>query len=86
MEIVADWSRASLNGRVAAGFFGFIALALFGLQLFVRGIRDDIYDWLGHAPASRAWFIVGGIFLQLPLVAWIAFLIHQGWFQQLSTP
>jgi len=85
-ELAVYWSGTTLNGRIAAGFFGFVVLALIGLHLLIRGVQGDIYDWLGHARASRAWFLIGGIFLQLPLIAWIAFLIHQGWFEHLSSP
>lgn len=85
-EFATYWSGWSLNGRITAGFLPFIVLALFGVRLLIRGIRDDIYDWIGHASASRPYFIIGGIFLQLPLIAWIVFLIHQGWFAQLSSP
>ncbi len=83
MDELAVYWRSTLDGRVIAGFFGFLALSFFGLRLLVRGIRDDIYDWLGHAPASRAWFIIGGILLQLPLVGWMVFLVRQGWFAHL---
>ena len=84
LDLLASASYA-LDRRIGAGFFGFGALALLGLTLLVRGIRDDIYDWLGHAAASRAWFVIGGVVLQLPLVAWILFLVRQGWFEQLSS-
>jgi hypothetical protein len=67
--------------RIAGGFIGFGILAMFGLSLLVRGIRDDIYDWLGNAPASRSWFIFAGVLFQVPLIAWILFLVHQGWFR-----
>ncbi len=66
--------------RIAGGFIGFGILAIFGLSLLVRGVRDDIYDWLGHARASRSSFIFTGVLFQLPLIAWILFLVHQGWF------
>ena len=67
--------------RIAGGFIGFGILAMFGLSLLVRGIRDDIYDWLGHAPASRSVFIFAGVLFQVPFIAWILFLVHQGWFR-----
>ena len=72
----------SVQGRyIGGGFAAFGFLAFLGIRLLIRAIRDDRYDWLGHASASRVWFVVGGIFLQLPLAAWIALLIHSGWFQ-----
>ncbi len=74
-----------LNRRVGGGFFGFGALALFGLVILARGLRNDVHDWLGHAPVSRPWFIIGGILFQLPLLGWIVFLVRQGWFEQFST-
>ena len=75
-----------LDRRVGGGFLAFGALAVFGLRLLARGVRNDIYDWLGHAPAPRAWFIVGGVLCQLPLVAWVVFLIKQGWFTGVQLP
>ena len=85
-EVAVYWSGWSLDGRIAVGFLPFVLLALIGLQLLARGVRGDISDWLGHASASRAWFLIGGIFLQLPLIAWIAFLVHQRWFEHLASP
>ena len=61
----------SLNGGIAAGFLAFIVLALFGVQMLIRGVRGDVYDRLGHVVASRFCFIIGGIFRQLPLIAWV---------------
>ena len=85
-QLASSWSGWSLNGRIAAGCVVFVVLALLGLQLLIRGIRDDIYDWLGHASISRLCFVTCGIVLQLPLIAWIVFLIHQGWFAHVSSP
>jgi hypothetical protein len=82
LQALAFRSGSDPDELVAAGFSGFVVLSFLGIRLLIRGIRSDIYDWLGHAPASRFWFIIGGILMQLPLVAWIAFLIHQGWLPQ----
>jgi hypothetical protein len=71
-----------IDRKIAGGFVGFGVLALLGLRLLVRGIRDDIYDWLGERSAPRWSYILAGVLLVLPLVAWIAFLSHQGWFER----
>jgi len=72
-----------IDQKIAAGFIGFGGLAVIGFRLLVRGARDDIYDWIGEKPAPRWAFIAAGILLPLPLIAWIAFLFHQGWFQRI---
>ncbi len=76
MSILADRIQSTIGG----GFYGFGALAILGLHLLYRGICNDIYDWLGHSPASRGWFIFAGLSFQLPLVGWIIFLAGQGYF------
>ena len=70
-----------IDRKIAGGFVGFGALALIGMRLFVRALRDDIYDWLGEKVAPRWSYIAAGFILLLPLVAWIVFLVHQGWFE-----
>ena len=71
-----------LDRKIAGGFAGFGALAFLGLTLLVRGIRGDIYNWLGEKSAPRWSYIVAGVLFMLPLLGWIVFLSHQGWFER----
>jgi hypothetical protein len=71
-----------IDGTIASGFFGFGGLAFLGLRLLIRGARGDIYDWLGERWAPRWSYIAAGLLCLVPLVGFIAFLIHQGWFQR----
>jgi len=70
--------------KIIGGFFSFGALAVLGLALLIRGVRRDVYDWLGETRASRWTFITVGLILQLPLVGWVVFLVRQGWFARWS--
>lgn len=70
----------ALNRRVGGGFTGFGVLSVYGLRLLFKGIRDDIYDWIGEKSAPRWSYIAFGIFYQLPLIAYTLFVIHQGYF------
>ena len=80
MNVAFVWSL--IDRKIAGGFAGFGALALLGLGLLVRGMRGDVYDWLGETSAPRWSYIVAGIFFLLPLIAWIVFLSRQGWFHR----
>ena len=62
------------------GFIAFGVCSFFGLRLLLRGFRDDTLDSSGHPVASRGWFIIGGILLQLPLVGFVFFAWKQGFF------
>jgi hypothetical protein len=80
--VIDPFVASLIDRKIGAGFVGFGTLAFLGLQLLVRGIRGDIYNWLGEKSASRWSYIAGGILFLLPLVVWIAFLSRQGWFQR----
>jgi hypothetical protein len=69
-----------LQYRIWGGFLAFGICAAFGLRLLYRGIRDDVYDTSGTPLAGRGWFIAGGIFCLLPLVAYFFFVWKQGYF------
>jgi hypothetical protein len=69
-----------LNYRIGAGFLAFGICAAFGLRLLYRGIRGDVNDTSGTPIAGRSWFIGGGIFCLLPLVAYLVFIWSQGYF------
>jgi hypothetical protein len=69
-----------LHYRIAGGFLAFGICAAIGLRLIYRGVRDDICDASGTPIAGRSWFIIGGIFCLLPLIAYSLFLWKQGYF------
>ena len=62
------------------GFIPFGLCSFWGLRLLVRGLRGDVLDSSGTALASRGWFLVGGICLQLPLIGFTLFAWKQGLF------
>jgi hypothetical protein len=62
------------------GFLVFGASAFLGARFLIRGLRDDICDGSGIPIAGRSWFIIGGIFLLLPLVVFSLFAWRQGYF------
>ena len=62
------------------GYLVFGIVALVGWRLFARGLRNDILDASGHQIAGRAWFLVGGILMQVPLVVFTIFAWRQGLF------
>jgi len=73
-------NNSLLNYRIWAGFLAFGICAAFGLRLLYRGIRSDVNDTSGTPIAGRGWFIGGGIFCLLPLVAYFVFVWKQGYF------
>src|SRR5262249_10322705 len=62
------------------GFMAFGICSFFGLRLLLRGLRGDTLDSSGHTVASRGWFILGGMLLQLPLVGFTLLAWKQGFF------
>ena len=68
--------------RIGGGFWAFGLLSLFGLRIFYKGLRNDIYDWLGEKSAPRWSYIAFGLFCQLPLGGYILLLFHQGYFSE----
>jgi len=68
-----------LHYRIWAGFLAFGICAAFRLRLLYRGIRGDVNDTSGTPLAGRGWFIAGGIFCLLPLVAYLVFVWKQGY-------
>ncbi len=70
-----------LHFRVWGGFLAFGLCAVFGLRLLYRGITGDVRDASGTPIAGRGWFIGGGIFCLLPLVAYSVFVWKQGYFR-----
>ncbi len=72
--------RLEMMRRVWAGIIVFSLLAAFGLRTFYRGTRGDILDSSGTPKAGRAWFIIGGFLMLLPLPAYLLFIWKQGYF------
>ena len=65
---------------ISAGFIAFGLCSVWGLRLLLRGVRGEILDSTGMETASRSCFIVGGILLQFPLIAFTLFAWKQGFF------
>jgi hypothetical protein len=64
-----------------SGVLVFGIAAFYGVRLLIRGIRDDIYDDSGTKVGGRGWFIVGGLVMILPLIAFSFFAWRQGYFR-----
>jgi hypothetical protein len=69
---------------MSGGFLVFGICAFFGLRFLIRGVRNDICDDSGSPIAGRSWFIMGGAFLVLPLIAFSFFAWKQGYFAPLN--
>ncbi|MGB8356176.1 MAG: hypothetical protein WCD79_19925 [Chthoniobacteraceae bacterium] len=83
MLVLADIRQSySFQRRISGGFWGFGLLALYGLKFLYKGYNDDIYDWLGEKSAPRWSYIAFGLLCQCPLIAYIVFLKHQGFFDK----
>jgi hypothetical protein len=65
---------------MSGGFLVFGICSFYGLRFLARGLRDDILDNSGSPIAGRSWFVVGGILLIVPLVAFAIFAWKQGFF------
>lgn len=74
-------SPNSVGEAIWGGFLVFGICSFVGLKYLVRGFRNDILDSLGHPAAHRAWFIVGGFLMQLPLVCFVVFVWSRGYFK-----
>jgi hypothetical protein len=69
-----------LHFRIWGGFIAFGLCAALGFRLLYRGLRGDVNDASGTPMAGRAWFIAGGLFCFVPLVAYSVFVWKQGYF------
>jgi hypothetical protein len=74
-------SPSTVGEAIWGGFLVFGICSFFGLKFLVRGLRDDILDASGHPVAHRAWFIVGGVLMQLPLALFVVFAWSRGYFE-----
>lgn len=71
-----------VGGKIAQATASFVAVAGLGGWLLIRSYRDDLRDGLGNAYAPRWAVFIAGLLLQLPLLGWVLFLKHQGWFDR----
>ena len=67
--------------RVGGGLVVFGICSAYGIRLIYLGVTNQIIDQSGMDKAPRWTFIAGGFLMQIPLVAYIAYLFHQGFFQ-----
>jgi len=76
-----DYAINSLTQKALwGGFIPFGFCSYWGLRLLMRGLQGHVLDSSGMAIASRGWFIIGGILLQLPLGGYAYFVWKQGLF------
>jgi hypothetical protein len=80
LPVLSWFQGATSRANPLNGFLVFGLLACWGLWLLDRGIRDDIYDWIGERNAPRWSYIVFGVLCQAPLIAFLVFLHRLGWF------
>jgi hypothetical protein len=73
-------SNGTAEEAMWGGFIPFGVCSIWGLRLLLRGIRRDILDSSGMETASRKWFIMGGVLLQLPLGCYGYFVWSRGLF------
>lgn len=66
---------------ISGGFTAFGLLAIYGIRLMYKGLTNDIYDFMGERNAPRWSYIVFGALCVMPLVGFVVFLVHQGYFQ-----
>jgi hypothetical protein len=64
------------------GFIVFGCCSAYGIKLIYLGITNQIIDESGMDKAPRWMFLAGGFLIQIPLVAYIVYLFHQGYFQK----
>ena len=73
-------SNSTAQEAMWGGFIPFAFCSIWGLRLLWRGLREDILDPSGMPLASRSWFIIGGILLQIPLGAFTFYVWKKGLF------
>jgi hypothetical protein len=74
-------TSSTAEEAIGGGFIAFGFASFFGVRLLIRGLRNDVNDSSGHIVAARAWFIVGGILFQGPMIAFCLFVWRQGFFK-----
>jgi hypothetical protein len=75
------YTPSTAQEGIWGGFIAFGFASFFGARLFIKGLQNDTNNSHGHPIASRAWFIIGGILFQLPLIAFALFVWRQGFFK-----
>ena len=74
------FSVSTAEEAMWGGFLVFGIVAVCGVGIFIRGVRNDTADLTGIPNGSRWWWIIGGIFLQMPLIGYAIFAYRQGYF------
>ena len=72
----------SINRAIGGGFIAFGCCSAFGVRLIYLGVTNQIIDESGMDKAPRWMFIAGGFLMQIPLLTYVAYLFHQGYFQK----
>jgi hypothetical protein len=75
------YTPSTAQEGILGGFIAFGVVSFFGARLFIRGLQNDINDAYGHPVASRAWFLIGGVLFQAPVIAFALFVWRQGFFK-----
>jgi len=52
------------------------------MRLIYLGITNQIIDESGMNKAPRWMFLTGGFLMQIPLIAYVTYLFHQGYFKK----
>jgi len=66
---------------ISGGFIAFGLCSAYGVKLIYQGATNQIIDESGMDKAPRWMFLAGGFLMQVPLIVFIAYLFHQGYFQ-----
>ena len=67
--------------RVGGGLVALTVLAAIGVRLIWKGVTGNIARDVFGTPrfAAPGWYILAGTLLQVPLILYVAFVVHQGW-------
>ena len=71
-----------IEDAIEGGLIVFGCCSAYGVRLIYLGITNQIIDESGLDKAPRWMFITGGFLFQIPLLTYIAYLFHQGYFQK----
>lgn len=81
IQIVIASLPYSVHYRIGGGFVAFIMCAGLGIRWIWQGLRNSIArDVFGEPRFAARWlYISAGVLLQIPLVLYCIFLVHQGY-------
>jgi hypothetical protein len=77
MEYV-NWSPTMM---ISGGIVVFGCCCAYGIKLIYLGVTNQIIDESGMDKAPRWVFLAGGFLMQIPLLVFVAYLFHQGYFR-----